>query len=385
MINKQFEKIELADIHNLINNAVQESKTIEYKETFPGSSDSERKEFLADISSFSNTLGGDLLYGVTSEKGTPIKADGIKVVDVDGETLKYESIIRDGIDPRISISVRSLEVKDHRFIFIFRMSKSWSGPHRVVFKGHDKFYARNSAGKYSLDVAELRIAFNASQTLIDKINNFKTDRIFQLSANTTPIPFSRGAKIALHLIPYESFTPGYSIDVTEVKSNKLPPIMCMGWSYRINLEGIVTYFGKPNKESNTYTQLYRNGIIEAVCGGILEPIQGKYIPSVYYEKKLIESLQIYMRLLKELNIATPIVIFITFIDIKDYKFTVNTNKFWDNDYTMDRDILQLPETIIDSYDTDAIQILRPMFDLVWNAFGHERSYNFDEQGKWIAD
>lgn len=51
---------------------------------------------------------------------------------------------------------------------------------------------------------------------------------------------------------------------------------------------------------------------------------------------------------------------------------------------IDRDVLLLPESVIDDLTTDATQFLRPLFDLVWNAAGFARSYNFDEGGKWVG-
>ena len=62
----------------------------------------------------------------------------------------------------------------------------------------------------------------------------------------------------------------------------------------------------------------------------------------------------------------------------------NVSPVFDDDYKIDRDILQLPETIVDSYDIEPKDILRPMFDLIWNACGFKRSHNFDEAGNWIA-
>jgi hypothetical protein len=32
----------------------------------------------------------------------------------------------------------------------------------------------------------------------------------------------------------------------------------------------------------------------------------------------------------------------------------------------------------------AVRILAPLFDQVWQAFGFERSFNFDEQGNWLG-
>lgn len=69
MINKHLDEISLDDLKQLRNNVVSEGKTIEYKQQLPTNSDGDRKEFLADISSFANASGGDLIFGITEENG----------------------------------------------------------------------------------------------------------------------------------------------------------------------------------------------------------------------------------------------------------------------------------------------------------------------------
>jgi hypothetical protein len=44
-----------------------------------------------------------------------------------------------------------------------------------------KFYGRNSAGKYPPDVGELRTAFTLSETVAERIRNFRVDRIARLA------------------------------------------------------------------------------------------------------------------------------------------------------------------------------------------------------------
>lgn len=387
MINKNLDKITLDDIKQLQDNAVAEGKTIEYKKLLPSNSDADRKEFLADISSFANASGGDLIFGITEEKGSPKSIDGVEVENVDEEIRKYENIIRDGIEPRITFLTHAINVSGRKFVFIFRVSKSWIGPHRVIYKGHDKFYSRNSAGKYTLDTHELKIAFTLSQTLAEQINKFKVERITQLFAGNLPLPFYDGGKIVLYLIPLESFNPNYSIDLSAVINDprKLRPIYCSGWNHRINLEGVLSYSGGRNDKSHSYVQLYRNGIIEAVEGLILSADrERKIIPSLTYELELLKSLAEFLKLERELGVNMPIVIFLTLIGVKDWEMGVSGN-FWPEEYyKIDRDILQLPETIVESYDTEPKDILRPMFDLIWNACGYKRSLNFDEDGNWIA-
>lgn len=71
MIEKNIDRITEEDLQALIDNAVSERKTIEYKRSLSINRDSERKEFLADVSSFANASGGDLIYGITEAGGIP--------------------------------------------------------------------------------------------------------------------------------------------------------------------------------------------------------------------------------------------------------------------------------------------------------------------------
>ena len=64
MIPKPLSDIQESDILSLRDNQVPEGKAIEYKRDLPGTGNEDRKEFLKDVSSFANTSGGDLLYGV---------------------------------------------------------------------------------------------------------------------------------------------------------------------------------------------------------------------------------------------------------------------------------------------------------------------------------
>jgi hypothetical protein len=53
-----------------------------------------------------------------------------------------------------------------------------------------------------------------------------------------------------------------------------------------------------------------------------------------------------------------------------------------NAVLIDRDILLLPEVIIENYTDKVENILKPIFDTVWNACGFNGSSNYDEDGEW---
>lgn len=389
MINKNIEEITKDDLQALINNGVLERKTLEYKQSLPGNSDSDKKEFLADVTSFANTSGGDLIFGIIEDSGTgiPTALQGLNITNTDEEKVRLDNLIRTGVQPRLpQVNIVPIPLDNSKVVLIIRVQKSWISPHRVTLGGHDKFYSRNSSGKYPLDVGELRIAFNLSETIIEKIRHFNIDRVSKILDNDTPMSFHYRAKITLHLIPLISFYPAqyFSIDIIASNPGKMPPIYARGWNHRYNLDGFLTYSEFETGKIHSYVQLFRNGIIEAVEGELLNPERNILkIPSVAYEEKLINSLNIYLSILKELNVEPPIFVFLKLFGVKGYSMGINPARYLvHNNNVIDRDILSLPEIIVDKYEDDITKLLKPAFDSIWNACGFQRSYNYNEQGEW---
>lgn len=389
MVISNIDEITKDDLQALIDNEVLEKKTIEYKRLLPSNSDSDKKEFLADVTSLANASGGDLIFGIAQDNtsGLPTELLGIEVTNVDTEKTRLDNLVRTGIQPRLpSVNIKEVPLENSRFCIVIRVSKSWISPHRVVLGGHDKFYSRNSSGKYPLDVGELRIAFNLSETITERIRNFRIDRISKIIANETPLSTTYNAKIALHLLPISSFYQAQNYDISHVTSapGRMPPINSHGCNGRYNLDGFMSYSGVERGELCTYVQLFRNGIIEAVEGYLLRPHRtGLYIPSTAFEDKLITSLSSYLSILKELDVDLPIFSFLTLINVKDYSMGIDPARFIIDDvYTIDRDVIVLPETIIENYEEKSESILKPSFDSIWNACGFRQSFNYNELGEW---
>jgi len=142
MIQKAIGDITKADIDSLIESRIPESKTIEYKETLPGPTDGDKKEFLADISSFANSSGGDVIYGIKAAVNRDGKKSGEpeRVVPIEGATadeakLKIENLIRTGLEPRISVHVKEITGycdDGTGFIILVRVPQSIASPHMVT-------------------------------------------------------------------------------------------------------------------------------------------------------------------------------------------------------------------------------------------------------------
>ena len=384
MIRKNADEITEQDLQDLVDNSVLESKTIEYKQALPGNSDSQKKEFLADVSSFANASGGDLIYGIRANENTgePELLDGLAVQNVDNEIARLENIIRDGIRPRISsITVRPINLSNTNVALIIRIPRSWNIPHRVVFKNDGKFHARNSNGKYPLDVGELRTMFDLSETLAEKIRNFRENRISTIVANEGPVPLVDNPKIVLHLIPMGSFSPGqrYDFAIAGNLRTRMVPMNCSGWDDRYNLDGFLTYSTVKKEGSHTYTQLFRNGIIEAVDSRTMG--RQESLPSIYYERQLMQSLKAYLAVMIDLTVETPILLFLSLTGVRGCRMEVGRS--FSQGHAIDRDMLLLPEIIIENYDMPTEDILKPCFDSIWNACGFTRCFNYDVAGRRI--
>jgi hypothetical protein len=161
------------------------------------------------------------------------------------------------------------------------------------------------------------------------------------------------------------------------------PCLNGGASYRYNIDGIVSYLNETNGKTQSYTQLFRNGIIEAVDSTWLEPFEGKkLIPSTYIEQKLIESLTSYLDLFRKLSIEPPIFVFLNLLGVKGYYLSVNQHFVTLERQLIDRDDLLLSENIIENLDTEVALILKPCFDSLWNAGGFPRDLNYNAESKW---
>lgn len=392
MINKKIEDVTESDLQGLIDNKVLEWKTIDYKKELPNNSDSAKKEFLADVTSFANSSGGDLIFGIEQDNqtGEPKLLNGVGINNIDQEKTRLDNIIRDGVEPRILlVTIKPISLGNKAYVLIVRIPKSWNGPHRVRFGGHAKFYARNSSGKYEMDVDELRIAFNLAETLTERIRNFRADRVANILANETPVSLYPDPKIVLHLIPMipiNAFNPSQRYNLEDIYPNlhdKLPLIYGEVLNGRYNLDGIFTYFKDSSGKFIGYTQLYRNGIIESVDSQTICIFDNQKVLPYWYEINLIKILGKYIKLFSELSITPPIFLFLSLLQVKGYKIG-RSDRYSNEGHLIDRELLLLPEIIIDNYDDEAKNILKPLFNLIWNACGYPRSLNFNEKGDLIV-
>jgi hypothetical protein len=395
MIPKPFLEIAKSDIEALVINQVAEGRTLEYKEQLPGGSDEAKREFLADVSSFANAGGGDLIFGVRETRdlagqatGIPEIAEGLKGINADAEKRRLDEIIRSGIEPRIpGISLKHIDGFPGGPILLIRISQSWLSPHMVVLKNLSRFFSRTSSGKHQLDVSEVREAFAASENLGQRVRSFRSDRISDILTDETTLPLEPGPKVALHLIPAASFG-SFAVDLRKVQAFPNRQFYLMGGQGRgrkprFNFDGYMMYdeFGTPPL-TYSYVQIFRNGIIEAVWTNFSRE---KALLIGPLERELIKALDSHLKLSALMDTAPPLFVTLSLIGVKDLAILTNDaiqSAMFSR--PIDRHVLLGTELVVDEMGESASAILRPAFDAVWQSSGWAQSLGYDESGKRIG-
>ncbi len=386
-LDKFFDDINEFDLRQLIENKVSGCKAVEYKECLPDHAYDSQKEFLADVSSFANTAGGHLLYGVKEENGIPVALPGIPGKDPDREILRLEKLVRDNLQPKCrGILIRVVDRTATPPIIIIRIPESWSKPHVVNFQGHWRFYARNSTGKYPLGVTELKSALLATTGLGERIRSFHFERSSKISSGEVPIPLMGKARTVFHLIPYSAFESGSALSFAAIEDIWSIPLMhTSASSYRSNLDGIIVYNEKGDGGSSEgYTQTFRNGIIESVYANLFgSSAEDSCTPSVTFEADVTAFLDACIAFYRKLAVRMPAALLVSVVGARDCKLAMyrHLDLRYNNVNRFDRDMLLLPEVILENLAVNSATLLKPIFETIWNSIGWERLYGYDEVGK----
>jgi hypothetical protein len=233
-----------------------------------------------------------------------------------------------------------------------------------------------------MDVSELRTAFNLSSNIAQRIEAFRRERIDRISQDDTPVPIQKGCKMVFHIIPISAFCNTNYLDIKNHRNRLRNILTIRGHLHesRFNLEGLLNISNA--EEFSAYVQIHRNSIFESVfvC---TENYKGmKYIPK-RYEKDIIEHVERCLGTLTEIDVHGPYYMFLSFVGAHGFAFAYNSMNIY-SPRLAGRDIINIPGIEIPETDADTqfADLLRPIFDMFWNAFNFPASENYDANGKF---
>jgi hypothetical protein len=179
---------------------------------------------------------------------------------------------------------------------------------------------------------------------------------------------------------------------------------------RLNFEGLLAYNGR--RADVGYLQVFRNGTIESVDTMI--PTRTG-LPMLSLERDLMNATTRGLGLINDLGITSPVLLHLTLLRVNGYRIEIEDQapnfdlgflrQQAEQNPIQERDLL-LPNLMIMEdqllhyanltvADTSADEryaqqirrtgmLLRPLFDIIWNAGGFQESLHFDWAGIWLG-
>lgn len=96
MIQKPITERTIDDLNEWVTNSITSGLNLDYKRDLCGNGDRDKKEFMADFSSFVNANGGFLLFRVDEADGAAFAIPDLAGFEPDAALLRLESSILDG-------------------------------------------------------------------------------------------------------------------------------------------------------------------------------------------------------------------------------------------------------------------------------------------------
>lgn len=195
-----------------------------------------------------------------------------------------------------------------------------------------------------------------------------------------------------------------SIDKLQLQSKEsnirrlLKPIYCSGWDHRRHGTSLVT-FSNWGGVIDAVSEITTEGIINAAGHQVITVdkehfgelgIKGDYhvIPSVAFERNIIESVHDYLRLLIEFSILGPWSVAFALCNLRQSILYVGQHFSFDGRPFVGDSIT--PPPVIIPADTNVnspqsiAKVLRPSFDFIWREHNYPESLNYSFDDQWTG-
>ncbi|MCQ8279993.1 ATP-binding protein [Acetobacteraceae bacterium KSS8] len=369
MIDTALDQIALDDIERLVLYGRSEGVTLDFKEAFPSADHKGTRDFLADVTAFANTDGGDIIIGVREDgNGTAAELVGIDTTGLDEALRRIDDQLRNCVDPRVPLfRVRIISLANGRSVLVMRVGASLIAPHRVVFDRSSRFYRRGNRSNYEMSTAELRQAFAASNDLPKRIRDLHRKAVEATAGTDMPCRIQDGPAAVLTIAPLSILREAREVNFTREVAI-LPPRHTSNLSMVIGLEGVIVHSPVDAQTGGvrSWSINHRLGYLD-FAWVIGHQDQGqKLVWPKYFVPELKGIVSFSISRLRSLGIEGPWIAMLTLAGIRGYRIVAGDGYMTDPAW---QDPAYLGEIIDDAMAPEA---LRPFTEGFWRLFGVDR-------------
>jgi hypothetical protein len=201
------------DIQSLISNEAEESIYLEFKESRSlDKSDPKKNDIAKDISSFANSDGGIIIYGIGEQDH---KARTLSFIDGDIYTKEWmEQVINSGIQRRITdLQIFPLRGDGDisKTIYVIKIQKSFDAPHLSKDK---RFYKRSNFMSIPMEEYEIRQLYGrkvrSKLTIYNWYSQIKIEEDFENISLTISVLISNDGDICEELYKLNVILDNYN-------------------------------------------------------------------------------------------------------------------------------------------------------------------------------
>jgi hypothetical protein len=266
--------VDLGHVEKLLGQ--EEGYRLEFKATL-NFDDKAKHDLCADVTSFANEDGGDILIGVSEvtegENERTGRAEclvGIERSDIDALERRVIDVLSRGTDPRVTVRVHSVPLDDKLAILVIRVAKSPNSPHAVKNQDNLRFYGRHRKQKEILDVRQIRERFLRSDSIEEQIVDLVTRRL-DFIGSTSPVRLRSNQFASLFVIPQSTLLREAVIDPKAVLAQ--PGDFCITTSdvahVRLSPDGCLLPYNVNAGKVPGYVLVHRTGLIEFVSNDFI--------------------------------------------------------------------------------------------------------------------
>lgn len=386
MLAKRIADLNSEDLQELCNNRTSESVFLEFKSILPDKSDKGKFEFVKDVVAFTNRNGGDIIFGISELNGVANRIVPIKDETFDSSVRRLGQILDAGVEPPIiGVEYKCIEL-DEGHALVLRVPSSQGSPRRIVFNGNSRFVTRESGYIRDMSYSEIMSEFNRSGNFLDFVRTIRRTSLQNSVNGNLWRPIITGPICILQVIPMNTVLGFQAIDVMDSYEN-YGNFMLPEWdglSRAINLDGPVFYVSGSQEAVYGYNQINRNGVIEAYTFSGYSFSDQPIIPALSLALFIRTASERFIKELKRLDIRGSAAICVTLVGVQGKKLEEGGSFFNRSNPVGDRDIMNIPEFITEDISRleDIDEVVRPILNIIWQAFGITSCRYFNADGHW---